>query len=132
MTMQDPISDMFTRVRNALAVNKTTVKMPFSTIKSAIANVLVNEGYIKSWRQENVGNNKTELEIELKYFNNQPVINSIKRVSKPSLRIYNSKDDMPVVNNGLGIAIVSTSKGVMTAQQAKKLNQGGEVLCVVD
>ena len=132
MTMQDPISDMFTRVRNALAVSKKTVKMPFSTIKSAIANVLVNEGYIKSWRQENVGNNKTELEIELKYFNNQPVINSLKRVSKPSLRIYHSKDDMPVVNNGLGIAIVSTSKGVMTAQQAKQLNQGGEVLCVVD
>ena len=132
MTMQDPISDMFTRVRNALAVSKKTVKMPFSTIKSAIANVLVNEGYIKSWRQEDVGNNKTELEIELKYFNNQPVINSIKRVSKPSLRIYHSKDDMPVVNNGLGIAIVSTSKGVMTVQQAKKLNQGGEVLCVVD
>ena len=131
MSMSDPIADMLTRIRNAQSVNKEQVAIPASNLKSAIASVLQNEGYITSFTiKGDKAANKT-LVIKLKYFDNQPVIESLDRISKPSLRHYASKDDMPSIMNGLGIAIVSTPKGVMTGQAAKAQNIGGEVLCSV-
>jgi len=129
--MSDPIADMLTRIRNAQAVNKDQVSIPASSLKSAIASVMQDEGYITSFSIEgDKASNKT-LVIKLKYFDNQPVIETLNRISKPSLRHYASKDDMPRVMNGLGIVIVSTPKGVMTGQAAKAQNIGGEVLCSV-
>ncbi len=130
MSMTDPISDMLTRIRNAQAVRKTTVNMPSSKLKTAIAQVLKDEGYIDGYavRQEE---GKTEIEISLKYYAGQPVIEKIERVSRPGLRIYRGRDDIPRVMNGLGIAIVSTSKGVMTDRKARATGIGGEVLCIV-
>ncbi len=130
MSMQDPISDMLTRVRNGQAVGKFEVSMPFSTIKQAIAKVLVDEGYILGYEVEGSEAIKN-LIVQLKYFEDRPVIETIKRVSRPGLRIYKNNGDIPSVMNGLGIAIISTSKGVMTDKQARKLNHGGEVLCYV-
>lgn len=130
MSMNDPISDMLTRIRNGQRAQKKSVTMPSSKLKLAIAQVLQDEGYIG-------GFSKTELDghpavtIELKYFNGQPVIEEIQRVSKPGLRIYKSKDELPQVLGGLGIAIVSTSGGVMTDRAARKAGCGGEVLCIV-
>ncbi len=130
MSMTDPISDMLTRIRNAQAVHKTTVNMPSSKLKTAIAQVLKDEGYIDGYaiRQDD---GKTEIEISLKYYAGQPVIEKIERVSRPGLRIYRGRDDIPRVMNGLGIAIVSTSRGVMTDRKARATGIGGEVLCIV-
>ena len=131
MSMSDPIADMLTRIRNAQSVNKEQVSIPASNLKSAIASVMQDEGYITSFAIEgDKAANKT-LVIKLKYFDDQPVIETLDRISKPSLRQYVSKDDMPNVMNGLGIVIVSTPKGVMAGQAAKAQNIGGEVLCSV-
>jgi small subunit ribosomal protein S8 len=130
MSMTDPIADMLTRIRNAQMVGKTTVLMPSSKLKASIAQVLQDEGYIDGFtRRENDG--KPELEINLKYYAGAPVIEKIERVSRPGLRIYKGCDDLPKVMNGLGVAIVSTSKGVMTDRRARATGVGGEVLCIV-
>ena len=130
MSMQDPISDMLTRVRNAQMAGKKFVDMPGSKLKAAVAQVLEDEGYISGHRVESA-EGKPRLSIELKYYNGKPVIAEIERLSKPSLRRYASKDKMPNVRGGLGVAIVSTSKGVMTDRAAKAQGVGGEVLCTV-
>jgi len=129
--MSDPIADMLTRIRNAQSVNKEQVSIPASKLKSAIASVMQDEGYITSFSSEGEESANKTLVIKLKYFDNQPVIETLDRISKPSLRYYAGKDDMPSVMNGLGIVIVSTPKGVMTGQTAKAQNIGGEVLCSV-
>ncbi len=130
MSMSDPISDMLTRIRNAQLTEKTTVRMPSSKLKKAIAQVLQDEGYIDGFVvRENAG--LPEMEVALKYYAGRPVIEKIERVSKPGLRIYKGRDDLPRVMNGLGVAIVSTSRGVMTDRKARSLGVGGEVLCVV-
>ena len=131
MSMSDPIADMLTRIRNAQSVNKEQVSIPASKLKSAIASVMQDEGYITSFSSEGEESANKTLVIKLKYFDNQPVIETLDRISKPSLRYYAGKDDMPSVMNGLGIVIVSTPKGVMTGQTAKAQNIGGEVLCSV-
>ena len=131
MSMTDPIADMLVRIKNAAAVGKQTVKMPSSKTKVAIANVLRDEGYIASHRSSDLGGGKAELEIELKYFEGKPVIETLKRVSRSGLRQYRGKNDLPKVLGGLGIAIVSTSKGIMTDTQARTEGVGGEVLCFV-
>ena len=130
MSMTDPIADMLTRIRNAQLAEKATVQMPVSKVKLAIAKVLKDEGYIDGFKvtSEDV---KPQLEIGLKYYAGRPVIEKIERVSKPGLRIYKSKDDIPRVMNGLGIAIVSTSRGVMTDRKARADGVGGEILCIV-
>lgn len=130
MSMTDPIADMLTRIRNAQMAEKAAVSMPSSKIKVAIARVLKDEGYIDDFAvRENGG--KNELDIALKYYAGRPVIERIERVSKPGLRVYKGKDDLPKVMNGLGIAIVSTPHGVMTDRRARATNTGGEVLCIV-
>ena len=130
MSMTDPIADMLTRIRNAQMREEAVVAMPSSKVKQAIARVLKDEGYIEDFKVsgEEV---KPVLEIALKYYAGRPVIEKIERVSKPGLRIYKSKDDIPRVMNGLGIAIVSTSRGVMTDRKARATGVGGEVLCIV-
>lgn len=130
MSMQDPVSDMLTRVRNAQMVNKKTVTMPASRLKSAIAEVLKEEGFITEYTSSEQ-DNKRSLKIELKYYQEQPVIRLLKRVSRPGLRVYRMKDELPKVNNGLGVAIISTSKGLMTDRKARKQGLGGEVICYV-
>ena len=130
MSMTDPIADMLVRIRNAAAVGKPTVKMPSSKIKLAIANVLKDEGYIGGARVTEDGA-KAELEIVLKYFEGKPVIERLQRVSRSGLRQYRGKDELPKVLNGLGIAIISTSKGIMTDSKARQQGVGGEVLCIV-
>ena len=130
MSMQDPISDMLTRIRNSLERNKRDVKIPSSKLKVAIANILKQEGYISDFRVEE-NDKKASLIIDLKYFEGKPVIEMIKRVSRPSLKSYKSIDDLPKVMGGLGVAIISTSKGVMTDKSAREHGIGGEVLCVV-
>jgi small subunit ribosomal protein S8 len=127
--MTDPIADMLTRIRNAQMVEKATVEMPSSRVKVAIAGVLKDEGYIDGFRVTEEA--KPVLEIALRYHAGRPVIEKIERVSKPGLRIYRGKDDIPRVMNGLGIAIVSTSRGVMTDRKARASGVGGEVLCIV-
>ena len=130
MSMTDPIADMLTRIRNAQMAEKATVLMPSSKVKVAIAKVLKDEGYVEGFAV--VGeDNRPQLEIALKYYAGRPVIEKIERVSKPGLRIYKSKDDIPRVMNGLGIAIVSTSRGVMTDRKARATGVGGEVICIV-
>ena len=129
MSMTDPIADMLTRIRNAQMVEQTVVAMPMSKVKLAIAKVLQDEGYIEGFKVS--GEEKPVLEIALKYYAGRPVIEKIERVSKPGLRIYKGKDDIPRVMNGLGIAIVSTSQGVMTDRRARATGVGGEVLCIV-
>jgi small subunit ribosomal protein S8 len=128
--MQDPISDMLTRIRNGLAAGKVRVAMPLSKIKRAIAEVLRSEGYIKDFTVETV-EGKQELFIVLKYFEGKPVIDRLDRVSRPGLRIYRSKDELPSVLGGLGIAIISTSHGLMTDRAARAAGYGGEVVCYV-
>lgn len=130
MTMQDPISDMLTRIRNAHAVAKKTVVMPYSKQKESIAKVLRDEGFILGFEQDK-SEAHPRLVIMLKYFNDKPVIERIDRVSRPGLRTYKGKDDIPQVQNGLGISIVSTSKGVMTDRAARAKGIGGEILCYV-
>ena len=130
MSMTDPIADMLTRIRNAQMAEKLAVSIPSSKLKVAIAKVLRDEGYIDDFAvRENAG--KAELDIALKYYAGRPVIERIERVSKPGLRVYKGKDDLPKVMNGLGIAIVSTPQGVMTDRRARAANTGGEVLCIV-
>ena len=130
MSMTDPIADMLTRIRNAQMVEQTVVLMPSSKVKLAIAKVLKDEGYIEGFKVSGEGTTPV-LEIALRYYAGRPVIEKIERVSKPGLRIYKSKDDIPRVMNGLGIAIVSTSHGVMTDRKARATGVGGEVLCIV-
>ena len=129
MSMTDPIADMLTRIRNAQMTEKATCEMPSSKVKVAIARVLKDEGYIDGFKI--AGEQKPVLEIALKYYAGRPVIEKIERVSKPGLRIYRNKDAIPPVMNGLGIAIVSTSHGVMTDRKARATGVGGEVLCIV-
>lgn len=129
MSMQDPISDMLTRLRNGQSANKVAVKMPSSKLKVAIATLLKAEGYIVDFAIE--GGAKPELEVTLKYFQANPVIEQIQRVSRPGLRVYKNKDSLPSVMGGLGIAVVSTSKGLMTDRAARKAGLGGEIICYV-
>lgn len=130
MSMTDPIADMLTRIRNGQKARKVNVAMPASKEKEAVAAVLKDEGYITSFETSGEGATK-QLNIELKYYEGTPVIETVKRVSKPGLRIYRGKEDLPKVLGGLGIAIVSTSAGVMSDRQAREKGIGGEVLCVV-
>ena len=130
MSMSDPIADMLTRIRNAQLVEKAAVTMPSSKLKVAIAQVLKDEGYIESFRvRDDAG--KSELEIALKYYAGRPVIERIERVSRPGLRVYKGRDTIPHVMNGLGVAIVTTPRGVMTDRKARQTGVGGEVLCYV-
>jgi small subunit ribosomal protein S8 len=130
MSMTDPIADMLTRIRNAQMAEKVAVSMPSSKLKVSIAKVLKDEGYIDDFAvRQNDG--KAQLDIALKYYAGRPVIERIERVSKPGLRVYKGADDLPKVMNGLGVAIVSTPKGVMTDRRARAGNVGGEVLCIV-
>lgn len=127
--MTDPIADMLTRIRNGLSAGKTEVVMPYSKQKQAIAQVLKDEGFITDFaKQEDA---KPALRVELKYYQGKPVIEKVSRVSRPGLRIYKNKDELPKVMGGLGIAIISTSAGVMTERTARKQGHGGEVLCYV-
>ncbi|MEX0976070.1 MAG: 30S ribosomal protein S8 [Woeseia sp.] len=130
MSMTDPIADMLTRIRNGQKARKVNVTMPSSTAKVAVAGVLKDEGYIEGFSTEGDGN-KVSLTVELKYYEGVPVIERIERVSKPGLRIYRSTEEIPKVLGGLGVAIVSTSAGVMSDRQAREKGIGGEVLCVV-
>lgn len=129
MSMQDTLADMITRVRNAHMAGKEAVTMPASKLKAAVAQVLKDEGYVSDFAVS--GDAKPELTIDLKYFNGKPVIEKIARVSKPSLRVYNGKSSLPTVEGGLGVAIVSTSQGVMSDRAARAAGIGGEVLCTV-
>ena len=130
MSMQDPISDMLTRIRNAQRANKVSVSMPSSKLKMAIAKVLKDEGYVVEFAVRNE-DSKPVLDVQLKYYAGRPVIERIDRVSRPGLRVYKGSNDIPKVMNGLGVAIVSTSKGVMTDRKARAAGIGGELLCVV-
>jgi small subunit ribosomal protein S8 len=130
MSMSDPIADMLTRIRNAQLAEKLSVAMPSSRLKASIAQVLKDEGYIDDFKVRDE-DGKSSLEIALKYYAGEPVIEKIERVSRPGLRIYKGRDDIPKIMNGLGIAIVSTSKGVMTDRKARATGIGGEVLCIV-
>lgn len=129
MSLQDPIADMLTRIRNAQSADKSEVTMPASKLKKSVADVLLGEGYISGFSVSEEA--KAELTIELKYFEGNPVIETIERVSRPSRRVYVGKSELPSINGGLGIAIVSTSRGVMTDRQARESGIGGEVLCTV-
>jgi len=131
MSMTDPIADMLVRIKNAAAVRKQTVKMPSSKVKVAIAAVLKEEGYILDSRVTEVAPGKSELEISLKYYEGKPVIERLQRYSRSGLRQYRGKDALPKVLGGLGVAIISTSKGIMTDAQARQQGVGGEVLCFV-
>ena len=130
MSMQDPIADMLTRLRNAGKASKQTVSMPSAKLKVAIAKALKNEGFVSDYEVEGEGAIKT-LSIKLKYFQGAPVIETIRRVSTPGLRVYAEKDNLPSINGGMGIALISTSKGIMTDKAARKAGIGGEVLCSV-
>lgn len=127
--MQDTIADMLTRIRNAQSAGKVTVAMPSSKVKASIAAVLKDEGYIEDFRVD--GDVKPVLSIELKYYAGKPVIERLERVSRPGLRIYRGYEELPTVMNGLGVAIVSTSRGVITDRRARQLLVGGEVICLV-
>ncbi len=130
MSMSDPIADMLTRIRNAQMISKAVVTMPSSKLKVAIAQVLKDEGYIDGFAVKGEGV-KPELEVALKYYAGRPVIERIERVSRPGLRVYKGRDSIPQVMNGLGVAIVTTPKGVMTDRKARQTGVGGEVLCYV-
>ncbi len=130
MSMSDPIADMLTRIRNAQMAEKVTVTMPSSKLKVALAKVLQDEGYVDGYKVV-TENGKPTLEIGLKYYADRPVIEKIQRVSRPGLRVYKGSGDIPRVMNGLGVAIVSTSKGLMTDRKARANGIGGEVLCIV-
>jgi len=134
MSLQDPIADMLIRIKNAQAVKKITVLIPHSNLKEAIAKSLKDEGYILSYDVEDAGagNGKIKnLIVHLKYYQGKPVIETLSRVSKPGLRVYKNKDQLPKIMNGLGIAIISTSEGVMSDRMARKKGCGGEILCYV-
>ena len=129
--MNDPLGDMLTRIRNAQMRGKSSVNTPASKLRRWVLDVLKDEGYIRGYSETEIVNGVSELEIELKYYEGQPVIQEIQRVSKPGRRVYSSVKTMPVVGNGLGISIVSTSKGVMSDNAARENNVGGEILCRV-
>jgi small subunit ribosomal protein S8 len=131
MTMNDPIGDMLTRIRNALMRGKSTVSSPASTLRGRVLDVLLSEGYIRGFERKDTENGQGEFEISLKYYEGEPVIREVKRVSKPGRRVYMGVKDIPSVRNGLGISIVSTPKGVMSDANARAANVGGEVLCTV-
>ncbi len=131
MSMSDPIADMLTRIRNGQRVGMPGVTMPSSRKKTAIAKVLEDEGYVDGFSVAEKPGNKSELTIKLKYFNGKPVIDTLDRVSKPGLKIYKNKDELPLVLGGLGVAIISTSKGLMSDREARTKGHGGEVVCVV-
>ncbi len=128
--MTDPIADMLTRIRNGQSAGKINVNMPSSKLKVAIAKVLKDEGYITGFSTE-INGAHVSMSVELKYYNGKPVIDKVKRISRPGLRVYRSKDELPKVLGGLGVAIVSTSKGVMTDRAARAIGHGGEVICTV-
>ena len=130
MSMSDPIADMLTRIRNGSQAQKTNVQMPASRSKVAIAEVLKDEGFISGFSVDGEGVFRV-LHVELKYFQGDPVIEEINRISRPSCRIYASKDDLPSIKNGLGIALVSTSKGLLTDKSARQAGVGGEIICTV-
>ena len=130
MSMSDPIADMLTRIRNGQQARKVSVAMPAAKLKSSVAKVLQDEGYIQGFETSEV-EGKPTLTVTLKYFDGKPVIDNIKRISRPGLRQYSGAGDMPEVLGGLGIAVISTSHGLMTAQQAKAQGYGGEVICTV-
>ena len=131
MALNDPLGDMLTRIRNAQMRNKSKVSTPGSTLRANVLEVLQSEGYIRGYSTTELGNGRTEFDIELKYFDGAPVIRGISRVSKPGRRVYASVDKLPRISNGLGVAIVSTPKGVMADHEAREQNVGGEVLCTV-
>ena len=131
MTMNDPIADMLTRIRNAHKIRAKRVLMPSSKIKINIAKVLLKEGYIKGFEEEEIKNGKKDLSIDLKYYEGSPVIEKIDRVSRPGLRIYKTRTELPKVMGGLGIAIVSTSKGIISDKDAREQGEGGEILCFI-
>ncbi len=131
MSMTDPIADMLTRIRNAQMANKSQVSMPASNLKAAVAKVLREEGYIGEYHFNDLGNNRKEMVVTLRYYEGKPVIELIQRVSTPGRRIFKGAKDLPKVRGGLGIAIISTSQGVMSDKNARHHNFGGEVLCVV-
>lgn len=131
MSMSDPIADMLTRIRNAQSSGKATVAMPASKAKEAVAKVLLEEGYIAEFKLTGDKPAERALEIKLRYFEGKPVIEMIKRVSRPGLRIYKSKEELPKVMGGLGVAVVSTSRGVMSDKAARQAGEGGEIICYV-
>jgi small subunit ribosomal protein S8 len=131
MTMTDPIGDMLTRIRNSQMRKKSKVSMPASKLRSMVLDVLENEGFIRGYSQVDYDGGRSELEVELKYYDGQPVIKEIRRVSKPGRRVYSSVKNMPTVANGLGVSILSTPTGVMSDAQARKENVGGEIICSV-
>ncbi len=131
MTLMDPIGDMFTRIRNGQLRLLTKVEMPSSTFRLKVLEVLKNEGFISSYHIEKKDNNKVSLIVELKYYDGIPVIKEIKRVSKPGRRVFSRADSIPRIQNGLGLAIISTNKGVMSDIEARKNNVGGEIICRV-
>ena len=131
MSMNDPLGDLLTRIRNAQMRNKGKVSSPNSRLRESVLEVLKSEGYIRGYSTTDYGNGRTEFEIELKYFEGAPVIREIERISKPGRRVYTSVKNLPRINNGLGVAIVSTPKGVMADHDARDANVGGEILCTV-
>lgn len=132
MSMSDPVADMLTRIRNAQSAKKTNVSMPNTKLKIAIAEVLKTEGYIADYRVEEFDNNKKKLIIDLKYYQGKPVIENIRRISRPGLRVYRDKNKLPHIMGGMGVAIISTSKGVISDRAARLLGEGGEILCSVN
>lgn len=131
MTMSDPLGDMLARLRNGLHAGKTKIKVPASTHKTSVLDVMVRGGYIRGYNVIDLGNNKKEIEIEAKYDNGEPVIRELKRVSKPGRRVYYGANELPRFYNGLGITVVSTPKGVLADHEAREQNVGGEVICQV-
>lgn len=131
MSMTDPIADLLTRIRNGQKAGKPHVRMPSSSVKKSILQVLQDEGYIDGFSTEDLGNGKEALVVELRYHDGRPVIDDLQRVSRPGRRVYRGKDDLPTVFGGLGVAIVSTSDGMMSDREARAKGRGGEVICVV-
>ena len=131
MAVNDPLGDMLTRIRNAQMRRRSKVSSPGSSLRAKVLDVLVAEGFIRGYSTTDYGNGRSEFEIELKYFDGEPVIREIERVSKPGRRVYTSVKNMPRINNGLGVTIVSTPKGVMADHDARDANVGGEILCTV-
>ena len=132
MSMQDPIADLLTRIKNGYMAKKSVVSIPASKLKQDILKVLHQEGYIEGYTVEKLENNKSTIMINLKYYKDKSVISKIKRVSMPGLRVYKGKKELPKVLGGLGISIVSTTRGIVSDKEAKKLGQGGEILCYVE
>ena len=130
--MQDPIADLLTRLRNGCMAKQDVVRVPASKIKQSILEVLYNEGYIGGYQVEQLENNKSEIVVDLKYYKGTPVISKLKRISRPGLRVYKARNDIPSVLGGLGVSIISTTKGIVSDKQARQLGQGGEVLCCVE